>query len=79
MTHSELLGTHDSYDGHGMTLQELLDLLKSVPRQARSNYLMAAGPDGISRDVTGLHFAQSDQSEKWEFKVYVVAQKAGGL
>lgn len=74
MTHAELLGTHDSYNGHGLTIQELLDILKSVPRQARHNYMMVTGPDGIAHDVTGVHFAQSDQAEKWDFKVYVVRQ-----
>jgi hypothetical protein len=76
LLHSQLLGTHDSYDGQGMTIQELLDLLKSVPPKARHNYVMVSHGDAPPEDVTGLHFAQSDQAEKWEFKVYIVAQKS---
>lgn len=72
MSHDELLGIHGSYGGQGMTIQEMLDLLRSVPRQARHNYLMVSGPNGDVRDVTGIHFAQSDQSERWDFKVYIV-------
>lgn len=75
MLHSQLLGTHDSYDGQGMTIQELLDLLNSIPRRARGNHLMIVGEDGLGRDVTGVHFAQSDQAEKWDFNVYIVSQK----
>ena len=31
MTHTELLGAHCGYNGDGLTLQELLDLLKRIP------------------------------------------------
>jgi hypothetical protein len=75
LLHSELQGTHDAY-GPAMTIQEMLDLLRSIPRQARQNYLSMVDKDGNIVDVTGLHFAQSDQAEKWEFKVYVVTSNS---
>jgi hypothetical protein len=37
--------------------------VKSIPQQARHNYLMVSGPDGDVHDVTGI---QSDQAEKWD-------------
>lgn len=74
LLHSELLGTHDSYDGQGMTIQDLLEFLKSVPRQARGNCVMISTNEGPT-DLTGIHFSQSDQAGKWEFKVYLVGMK----
>ncbi|HEY1898142.1 MAG TPA: hypothetical protein VGG62_17815 [Terracidiphilus sp.] len=73
MTHTELQGTHEPSNGEGLTIQDLLDLLKRVPAQARGNYLRVNCGDGEVREVTGLQFAQSDQAEKWEFKVYLKA------
>jgi hypothetical protein len=55
-----------------MTLQELLELLKRIPRRVReSNYPMIVYPDNTIGELRSLHFAQSDQAEKWEFKVYI--------
>lgn len=73
MTLTELLGPHDCHDPQtGMSMQELYELLRRVPRRVReSNYMMVSHPDGSRDDVRGLHFAQSDQAEKHEFKVYV--------
>ena len=70
LLHSELQGTFDSYDGEGMTIQELLDLLKSIPPKARHNYIMVETEAG-SGEVTGLHFTKGDQQAKWDFKVYL--------
>jgi hypothetical protein len=78
MRHDELVGTHDSHDGQGMTIQDMLDLLHSIPHQARHNHLMVCGPDDVSRDVAGIAFAQSDQAEKWDFKVYIVTMEQKG-
>lgn len=71
MMHAELLGSHCGYNGGSLTIQELLDLLKRIPAKARHNYLMVCFPDGVFHDVTGISFTQSDQAEKWDFKVYV--------
>jgi len=76
MTHAEVLGSHTGYNGDGFTLQELLELLKRIPAKARGNYLMIVFPDGTQRDITGISFAQSDQAEKWDFKVYLDTQGA---
>jgi len=70
MMHTELMGRHETTDGEAMTLQDLLELLRSLPRQARDNYVTVYSPDNIQRaEVRGLAFAQSDQAEKWEFKI----------
>ena len=75
MLHSEIQGTHEpGASGTGCTLQELYELLRSLPRKARQNYIMTQ--DG--EDVTGLHFAQSDQAEKWDFNVYIATTKGDG-
>lgn len=73
MMHSELHGTHNNgnREGEGMTLEDLYQLLKRVPLKARENYVMIVDKDCMSHDVIGLQFAQSDQAEKWEFKVYL--------
>ena len=54
-----------------MTVWELLDTLRQVPRQARHNYLQ------LDRDdpQAALQFAQSDQAEKWDFRVYLVGYR----
>ncbi len=70
ISHSTLIGFHGSQRG-GLTVQDLLDLLKSVPAKARQNYVMVAGMG----DVVGIQMAQSDQAEKWDFKVYITTAK----
>lgn len=71
MLYSELHGTHEPNGGEGLTLQDLLELLRSIPRQARNNYVSVTFEDGTTGDVTGLRIGQSDQAEKWEFSVHV--------
>lgn len=79
MTYSELLGTHGWSSRQGMTIQEFYELLKQIPIKVReSNYMMVIHPDGSIQDVRGLHFAQSDQAEKWEFNVYISLTAAEG-
>lgn len=74
MLHSEIQGRHIPNKGEGLTLQDLLELLQSVPRKARDNYLTVNG-----QDVIGLAFGQSTQAEKWEFYVNLILDKDGGL
>ena len=69
MRHSELLGTHGGHDPRRMTVWELLDTLRQVPRQARHNYLMMVVSPSGSTELAALQFAQSDQAEKWDFRV----------
>ena len=52
-----------------MTVWELLDTLRQVPRQARHNYLMMVVSPSGSTELAALQFAQSDQAEKWDFRV----------
>jgi hypothetical protein len=75
MSYSELLGPHEPNHGDGLTVQDLLMLLRSIPVQARNNYVMVIGEGGVPLEVTGVQFAQSDQAEKWEFKVYLKTEK----
>jgi len=70
MLHSEIQGQHWPEKGNGITLQDLLELLRRIPRQARDNYVMCDG-----KDVIGLNFSQSTQAEKWEFKVSLVTER----
>lgn len=72
LNHAQLLGSHIPNDGDdGLTIEQLYQLLGSIPRKARDNYIMILAPDGCAADVAGLQFAQSDQAEKWDFKVYL--------
>lgn len=71
MMYAEIHGDHEPNNGSGITAQEMLDLLRSIPRKARDNYLRVIGEDGCPVEVSGLHFGKSDQAEKWEFKVYI--------
>lgn len=77
MTYSELLGAHEPYDPQmGMSIEELYQILRRIPRKVReSNYMMVVHPDMSIDDVRGLSFAQSDQAEKHEFKVYVTTTR----
>ena len=67
----------EKWDFHpeGRTIQELLDTLKQVPRQARHNYLMMVVSPSGSTELAALQFAQSDQAEKWDFRVYLVGYR----
>lgn len=69
-----IIGQHKPGNGEGITLEDLYQLLKSLPRQVRDNYAVVRHPDGSATDLTGLGFAQSDQAEKWEFKAYVLSE-----
>ena len=71
MTRNELIGRHLPGNGEGITGEDLYQLLKSMPRKARGNYLQVTG----GGDVLGLSIAQSDQAEPWEFKLYVVTEQ----
>lgn len=71
MMHDDLIGqTYLPNNGEGITLQDLLELIHSVPAKARQNYVQVRVGDDLA-EVTGLAFAQSDQAEKWEFKIYI--------
>lgn len=70
MMHDELIGQTFEPTGEGLTLQELYDLIRKIPARARQNYVMVTMGDERA-DVTGLAFAQSDQAERWEFKIYI--------
>jgi hypothetical protein len=71
LTRNELIGQQFlPNNGAGITAQDLLELLQSVPPRVRQNYIMI---DGV--DVTGISFAQSDQAEPWEFKVYITIDR----
>ena len=62
-----------------LTVEDFYQLLKRIPAQARrENYLMAALPGCDSRDVTGLQISQSDQAEKWEFKMRIRLERREG-
>lgn len=67
MLQSEIHGRHLLGNGEGILLQDLYEFLKRMPRKARGNYLTVDG-----KDVLGISFGQSDQAEKWEFKVSLV-------
>lgn len=67
MLHSEIHGKHLPGNGEGITLQDLYELLKRIPRKARDNFVTVDG-----KDVLGISFGQSDQAEKWEFKAHLV-------
>jgi len=73
LLHAELLGRHTGPESQGITVQDLLELLQRIPLRAR-HYVQMAGPNDIPVDVTGIQFAQSDQAEKWDFKVYLVGE-----
>jgi hypothetical protein len=71
MMHDELIGNAFlPNNGEGITLQDLLELIRKIPAKARQNYVQV-NLGGESAEVTGIAFAQSDQAEKWEFKVYI--------
>jgi hypothetical protein len=75
MMHDELTGnTFLPNNGEGLTLQDLLELIRKIPARARQNYVMVSMGDERG-DVTGLAFAQSDQAEKWEFKIYITTDQ----
>jgi hypothetical protein len=78
MIYSEIQGVHTPGDGNGVTVQELLDFLRTIPKQARGNYLMIATADGC-HDLTEIQVAQSDQAEKWEFKFYLSSKLSGAV
>lgn len=77
MTYAELLGSHEPYDPEmGMSIEELYQILRQIPRKVReANYMMVTHPDGSRDDVRGLQFAQHDQSERHEFNVYVTTTR----
>lgn len=70
---SEVQGTHMPNNGEGITLEDLYQLIKSIPvKIRRSNYIMVDAQDWTTADVIGLSFAQSDQAEPHEFKVHMI-------
>lgn len=73
--HSELQGRHETSDGQAMTLQDLYELLKKLPRKARDNYFSVASEDGRQAEIHGMSFGQSDQAEKWEFNVHLITKE----
>jgi hypothetical protein len=71
MMHDDLIGVSFlPNNGEGLTLQDLLELIRNFPAKARQNYVRV-NMGGESAEVTGIAFAQSDQAEKWEFKIYI--------
>lgn len=76
MLYSEIQGVHICGDGNGTTIQELLDFLRSIPKQARGNYLQIVTADS-SQDLTEIQVARSDQAQKWEFKFYLSSKLSG--
>jgi hypothetical protein len=74
LNHDALIGRHEPNGGEGLTIRELIDLLRSIPPQARGNYIGVVGEDCIGRDVAGISFAQSDQAQRWEFHVHLTLQ-----
>lgn len=69
---SGVQGKHLPNNGEGLTLEDLRQLLNSIPARARRDtYITYAG-----KDVIGLHFGQSDQAEPTEFTCHVVLDEA---
>lgn len=57
--------------GDGLTVQDLIELLMTIPPKARRNsYVQVAFPQHIA-EVIGMGVAQSDQAEPHEIKVYL--------
>ena len=75
MMHSELQGRHEAIDGQAMTLQDLYELLRKIPRKARDNYFSVTSEDGRQADISGVSFGQSDQAEKWDFHVHLITKE----
>jgi hypothetical protein len=69
--HSGIQGEHWPNGGKGITLEDLYQWLRTVPRKARENYV--TGEDG--KDLIGFSFGQSSEAEKWEFKVHLVLER----
>jgi len=53
-------------------MQDLYELLGSIPRKARNSFITITGADGSVADITGISLGQSDQSEKWEFRAHML-------
>lgn len=75
MMHSALQGRHETSDGQAMTLQDLYEMLKRLPRKARDNYFSVTAEDGKQAEIHGLSFGQSDQADKWEFSVHLITKE----
>lgn len=72
---SQLHGQHLPQNGEGITLEDLYQLLKTIPaRVRRQNYPTVCGPDpaGKQADIAGISFGQSDQAEKYEFHAAII-------
>lgn len=65
---SEIQGDHLPLDGEGLTLEDLYQLIKSIPRKVRENSYV--GSHG--NEVTGLQFGHRSTAEKYEFSVAIV-------
>jgi hypothetical protein len=64
---SSLIGTTKPNNGDGLTVDDLITLLRRLPSRARQNYIMAD-----CKDVIGISIGQSDQAETWELKIHLL-------
>ena len=71
MTHAELIGNHLPGNGEGITVQDPARPAALDPGPGAAELPPGHDRRGGSLDVTGIGIGQSDQAEKWEFKIYL--------
>jgi hypothetical protein len=60
------VGNYAPNGGEGLTVRQLIKMLREIPSKARDSYVMAD-----LKDVIGMQVRQSDQAEANELKVYL--------